>query len=100
MKTEHQVMEEARGVEGACNASGVIRAMARATEDIWALARARGHGTDWVNCHPALTLYVNKVMELNCFDWDRLERARRFWPHAVDELADAVAQGKDGEDVT
>lgn len=99
-RTEAEVMEEARGVDGACNASGVIRAMARATEDIWSLARARGLGTDWVNSHPALTLYVNKVMELNNFDWERLELARRYRPSAVDELVDAVAAGKEFEDVS
>jgi hypothetical protein len=62
---EKQLMIEAWRVQDACNASGVARSMVRATEVLWQLARAGSHGTEWVNRHPVMTLYVSKLASLN-----------------------------------
>ena len=51
--------------QDAVNASGVARSMVRATEVLWQLARAGGHGTEWINRHPVMTLYVSKLASLN-----------------------------------
>jgi hypothetical protein len=33
--------------------------------DLWASADAKKHGTDWVNKHPIVTVYLDKLAQLN-----------------------------------
>ena len=51
-------------VQDACNLSGVAHSLSRAVTRIWELARELGHGTDWVNQHPVVVLFVDKLASL------------------------------------
>ena len=51
-------------VQDACNLSGVANSMGEAMSDLWAMARALGKGTDWVNNHPICRLYASKIAHL------------------------------------
>ena len=55
---------DALQVQDACNLSGVVRSMCGAMSDLWAMARALGKGTDWVNNHPICRLYASKIAHL------------------------------------
>ena len=54
----------AREVQDACNLSGVVHSMDETMSDLWAMARALGKGTDWVNNHPICRLYASKIAHL------------------------------------
>ena len=81
---EKQLMIEAWRAQDACNASGVARSMVRATETLWHLARAGGHGTEWVNRHPVMTLYLSKLASLNGL----AENETRAFELAAEEVGD------------
>lgn len=55
---------KAREVQDACNLSGVVHSLKDAMSDLWAMARALGKGTDWVNKHPVCRLYASKIAHL------------------------------------
>lgn len=61
----YRVYLEAEQVQDACNLSGVARSLAEATTWIWAEANAFGQGTDYVNSHPVVTLFLCKMLALN-----------------------------------
>ena len=50
--------------QGACNLSGLVHSLAYAVELIWEEARAQGQGTDYVNTHPIVRLYVEQMSYL------------------------------------
>lgn len=50
---------------GASNASGMIRSMNRCLDYIWAEARDCGQGTDYVNKHPVITLFLSQLAQVN-----------------------------------
>ena len=47
--------------QGACNLSGLAYSLAEAMELIWLEAREQGQGTDYVNCHPIVRLYMEQM---------------------------------------
>jgi len=51
-------------VQDACNLSAVVHSMDETMSDLWAMARALGKGTDWVNNHPICRLYASKIAHL------------------------------------
>ena len=55
---------DALHVQDASNLSGVVRSMCGAMSDLWAMARAMGKGTDWVNNHPICRLFASKIAHL------------------------------------
>ena len=57
--------EKAMTSQNACNASGLIHAMVEVTEKIWVEARLLGKGTEYVNSHPILRLYIEQLQHLN-----------------------------------
>jgi hypothetical protein len=66
MKSIQAVAKEAIQIQDACNLSGVVHSFSRAMETIWAEAReGEGKGTEWVNTHPIVTLYIDKLLDLN-----------------------------------
>lgn len=91
MRSECELMTEARSVNGACNVSGLVHGLSRAVTDLWALANARGLGTDWVNRHPVTLLYLEQINYLSGFSGDSVRAAHDYEPSAVKELADAVS---------
>jgi hypothetical protein len=52
-------------VQDACNLSGVVHDFSRVMTRVWVEARKEyGRGTEWVNTHPIVILYSNKISSL------------------------------------
>ena len=47
--------------QGACNLSGLVHSLSGAMNLIWEEAREQGQGTDYVNNHPIVRLYVEQI---------------------------------------
>lgn len=62
--TLQQAAQAALDVQTACNLSGVVRSFARITETLWAEARNRSQGTEWVNKHPIAQLFAVQIAHL------------------------------------
>jgi len=52
-------------VQDACNLSGVAHSFSKVVTKIWNEADRLGKGTDWVNTHPIVILYANKISSLS-----------------------------------
>jgi hypothetical protein len=64
--TYKQAAQSALDVQDACNLSGVAKSLAGPVMDaLWAEARLKGHGSDFINQHPIVTLYIDKLASLN-----------------------------------
>lgn len=57
--------DDALAVQSACNLSGVVKALAGHMEKVWEEAREKGEGTDWVNAHPVVILFVEQIYHLS-----------------------------------
>jgi hypothetical protein len=53
-------------VQDACNLSGVVHSLSRAMHAIWEVSNRKGLGTDYVNQHPIVAMYLDKLCQLNC----------------------------------
>ena len=53
--------------QSACNASGLIASLAKLTPEIWDEARSKNQGTDYVNTHPIIVLYLTQLINLAGF---------------------------------
>ncbi len=52
--------------QDACNLSGVLASFHNIVMDVlWPEARRLGHGTQWVNSHPIVALFLDKLASLN-----------------------------------
>lgn len=51
-------------VQDACNLSGVVHSFSQIVTAIWDEARARGEGTEYVNTHPIVQLFLDKLNAL------------------------------------
>lgn len=51
-------------VQDACNLSGVVHSFDRDVSALWKLAHENGQGTDWVNQHPIVVLYLDKLCDM------------------------------------
>lgn len=63
-KTLQQHAQDALDVQNACNLSGVVYSLATCVGDLWEEARRLKKGTDWVNQHPIVQMYVDKLSSL------------------------------------
>jgi hypothetical protein len=68
--TYKQAAQNAIDCQDACNLSGVVFSFARAMQAICDKAFAEGKGTDWKNTHPIVSLYINKLRDLNRYKCD------------------------------
>jgi len=59
------IWQTALDVQNACNASGVIKSLAHAVDAIWKEAHGTGQGTDFVNKHPIIVLYLEQLAHLS-----------------------------------
>lgn len=73
--TEKELAKEATEIQNACNLSGVAHALSRAITKIHGIYGDRG--TDFINHHPIVQLYVAKLADLCGIDYT--------WPRAADE---------------
>ena len=60
--------QNAIDVQDACNLSGVVHTFSDVISRIWWEANKRGEGTNWVNTHPIVVLYVSKLATLSDSD--------------------------------
>lgn len=58
------VYRDALMSQGACNLGGLVHGFARVITTLQAEARERGHGTDWLNRHPACVLFAEQIYHL------------------------------------
>jgi hypothetical protein len=63
--TYEEAARTAIAVQDACNLSGVVHSFADAVSTIWDEAHRQGRGTEWVNTHPVVTLFLDKLADLN-----------------------------------
>ena len=86
-----EAAQTALDVQDACNLSGVLASFKEIVHEvIWPEANKLGKGTEYVNTHPIVTLFLSKLCSLNCglYECDYL--------HASD-ACEALAQGKEIE---
>ncbi len=62
------IYKEALDVQDACNSSGVIHSLSRAMEEIWKEAREKNLGTEYVNQHPVVKMFLTKLCDLAKMD--------------------------------
>lgn len=66
-----QAAQTALDVQNAVNLSGVLHSLDEIVRDVlWSEARKQGRGTEYVNTHPIVTLFLHKLTSLNgceCF---------------------------------
>ncbi len=55
----------ALSAEGLNNASAIIHRLSWVLDGIWEEAIAGGEGTSWVNQHPIIRLYAQRLLELS-----------------------------------
>jgi hypothetical protein len=68
MKTLKQLAQEALNVQDACNLRGVLRSFHEASVTLGRLPECTG--TEWVNTHPIMMLYADKVASLTGMQGD------------------------------
>jgi len=61
--------EDAFLVQSGCNASGIVRSLDIMMAKLWEEAHHREKGTDWINGHPLVTLYLAQLCHLNHVGW-------------------------------
>lgn len=65
-----QAAQTALEAQNAVNLSGVLHSLDEIIEVLWAEARKQRKGTEYVNTHPIVTLFLHKLSSLNgceCF---------------------------------
>lgn len=73
--------QSALDAQYACNAAGILRAMAQVKPRIWVDVRANGGGTQQFNQHPIMVLYTTTLMSLaglGIADSDAYEKALKI----------------------
>ena len=76
--TEKSAMEWAKAalqVQDACNLSGVVHSLAQLVTNL----HSQGHGTTWVNQHPLVQLFVDKLGHLANVQGDINMRTAYIW---------------------
>ena len=63
--------------QGACNLSGLAHGLAEAMETLWEEANEQGQGTDYVNNHPIVRLYLEQMNFLCQADYSESYRICR-----------------------
>ena len=74
----------------ACNASGLIHELSKIVTRLWDQANRESRGTDWVNRHPVVVLFVAQLSHLSRGgSWEAWETAvRRCEAAAGKKLSD------------
>ena len=76
-----QDYKDALSSQNACNLSGLAHSLAALTSRIWDEANRRNQGTEWVDRHPLIRLYLEQMVFLNCgamIDGDSYRSASAF----------------------
>lgn len=95
--TIQEAAKEAIDCQNSINVSGVLRTFQKIVSDvIWPEADRLGKGTDWVNRHPIVTLFLSKLCSLNggfASNEHNETRGTFDYLHALDEC-EKLAFGK------
>jgi hypothetical protein len=67
--TYQEAARSAIDCQNAANLSGVVHSFDRAISAIFMEAHQQRRGTDWINTHPIVTLYLSKLCSLNGGLW-------------------------------
>lgn len=77
--TIQQAARTALECQDACNLSGVLASFKEIVHEVlWPEARRLGKGTDFVNTHPIVTLFLDKLASLNQSQCSCYEDLNRF----------------------
>ncbi len=89
--TLQEVASMAIGCQNACNASGLVHSLSeKVMPALWAESReGTGRGTSWINCHPVMILFLDKLADLAGLSTDSTEKYR--WAVA---RCDAYSKGE------
>lgn len=60
-----ELAKEVYQMMDACNASGIIKSFGEVMTKLWDHAHKNMKGTEWVNSHPLVTIFIDKLVELN-----------------------------------
>jgi hypothetical protein len=64
--TLQQAAQQALDVQNACNLSGVVHSLDQIVREVlWPEADRLGKGTDFVNTHPIVSMFLDKLASLN-----------------------------------
>ena len=94
--TIQQAAQTALDVQDACNLSGVLASFKEIVHEVlWPEARRLGHGTEWVNQHPIVTLFLSKLGSLNrgYYECDYLHASDACEALARNEKVEFLHQG-------
>lgn len=58
--------KDAITVQNACNLGGVVHAFDRVVTTLQEASHVLGKGTEWVNRHPVVRLFLEQLVHLNC----------------------------------
>jgi hypothetical protein len=91
--TIQQAAKVALECQDACNLSGVLASFKEIVHEvIWPEARRVGKGTEWVNQHPIVTLFLSKLCSLNggYFECDYLRASEECEALSASAMAEAT----------
>ena len=94
--TIQEAAQTALDVQDACNLSGVLASFNKIVHEvIWLEARTLGKGTEWVNAHPIVTLFLSKLGSLNrgYYECDYLHASDACEALARNEKVEYLHQG-------
>ena len=73
-------------IQNGCNLSGIANALNQALQEaLWPEARRIGEGMQWVNRHPIVSLFLDKLCDLNAYGYTQDAFAKAY--DAVEQLA-------------
>lgn len=73
-----ELAQKAIDVQDACNLSGVLHTFTKVITMLWKHARLQNEGTDWVNQHAIVIVFLDKLNSLagiQQFDCDKVRDA-------------------------
>ena len=73
-----QLAQKALDVQNACNLSGVLHTFDNVIRMLWVHARSQNQGTDWVNEHAIVIVFLDKLNSLagiQKFNYEKVEAA-------------------------
>jgi hypothetical protein len=82
---------DAMQVQDAINLSGILLSFSRGVSQVlWPESDRRHAGTDWINQHPIVRLFVSKLQSITIMQYDIMEQFSRAW-----SACEALAAGRD-----
>ena len=87
--------DDAIFVQQACNLGGVANAFQKAVMSVWEEAHRIGKGTDWVNRHPIIRLFLEQMAWLNCVSITDRNTKRDYFK--CYDICEKIAKGEEVE---